>query len=84
MVYTDIVGSTVMGTSEHPLLREVQYNSKGGGVVYFEPLRPQWLPLRRSLIDVVEVEIAESDGKLTKFGAGRSVVTIGFRRAKKV
>ena len=48
--------------------------------MYFEPLRPQWLPLRRSLIDTVEVEIAEKTGQLTRFGGGKSVVTIGLRR----
>ena len=84
MVYTDIVGSTLMGTSEHPLLREVQYTRQGAGVVYFEPLHPQWVPLRRSLIDTIEIEIAEKTGKLTKFGSGRSVVTIGLRRVQKV
>ena len=47
--------------------------------MYFEPLHVQWLPIRRPFLDVIEVEVAKTNGKLVQFGAGKTVITYQFR-----
>ena len=70
-----------MGDAEHPLVREVHYQRRGGGEVYFEPVHIQWMPMRRRFLDVVEVSVAESDGRLAILGEGtRTIVNFQFRR----
>ena len=81
LVYSDVVSSNVMGDAEHPLIREVVYHRRGGGSLYFEPTHIQWMPMRRTYLDVVEVSVAESDGRLATFGKGtRTILTFQFRR----
>ena len=80
LVYSDLVDSNIVGGQLHALVREVEYRRQGQGVAYFEPLHIQWLPCRREYMDQVEVEIAESEGGLVKFGAGRTLVTFVFQR----
>lgn len=38
------------------------------------------LPCRREYMDTVEVEVAEGQGGLVKFGTGRTLVTFVFKR----
>ena len=80
LVYSDLVDSNIVGGQLHALVREVEYRRQGQGVAYFEPLHIQWLPCRREYMDHVEEEIAESQGGLVKFGAGRTLVTFVFQR----
>ena len=80
LVYSDLVDSNIVGGQLHALVREVEYRRQGRGVAYFEPLHIQWLPCRREYMDHVEVEIAESQGGLVKFGAGRTLVTFVFHQ----
>ena len=80
LVYSDLVDSNIVGDQLHAMVREVEYRRQGQGVAYFEPLHIQWLPCRREYMDHVEVEIAESQGGLVKFGAGRTLVTFVFQR----
>ena len=80
LVYSDLVDSNIVGGQQHALVREVEYRRQGQGVAYFEPLHIQWLPCRREYMDLVEVEIAESDGGLVQFGTGRTLITFVFQR----
>ena len=81
LVYSDVVSSNVMGDSEHPLVREVHYQRRGGGDAYFKPVQIKWMPMRRTYLDVVKVSVAESDGRLAAFGKERrTIVTFQFQR----
>ena len=46
------------------VLREVMYQRKGRGSVYFEPLHFQYMPLRKEVVDIVETLVAETNGDL--------------------
>ena len=73
--------SYVVGESEHPLVREVHYIRGGGGNVYFELLHIQWMPMRHPYLDVIEVSVGESTGKLVSFGKrGRTIVTASIKK----
>ena len=80
LVYSDVVDSNIIGAQLHPLVREVEYRRQGKGVAYFEPLHIQWLPCRCEYMDTIEVELAESNGALVKFGTGRTLITFVFKR----
>ena len=38
LMFSDVVRSSVVGDTEHPLVREVPYQRHGSGSTYFEPL----------------------------------------------
>ena len=46
-VYSDVAGSIMVGNRVTDLLREVMYQRKGRGSVYFEPIHTQYIPLRK-------------------------------------
>ena len=80
MVYSDIVESTVMGSGKFPLLREVQIMRTGVGERTAEPLHHQWIKVRGNQLDIVEVEIANTDGTLAVLPPGKTIVTIGLKQ----
>ncbi|KAJ7386320.1 hypothetical protein OS493_010729 [Desmophyllum pertusum] len=59
-VYTDVAQGQIVGSGMTDFIREVEYASKFGGRVQFEPLHLQFIPLRRNVIDVIEVQISET------------------------
>ena len=78
-VYSDVAGSIVVGNRVTDLLREVMYQRKGRGSLYFEPLHIQYIPLRKEVVDIVETNVAGTNGDLTKFGPGNTIVTLHFK-----
>ena len=74
MVYSNVMRHNVVGDLEHSLVREVPYQHDGSGSHYFEPRQIQWMP------HVVEVQIAETDGTLVRFGPGRTIITLQLRQ----
>ena len=79
-VYSDVAGSIVVGNRVTDLLRDVMYQRKGCGSVYFEPLHIQYIPLRKEVVNIVETNVAETNGDLTKFGPGNTIVTLHFKK----
>ena len=79
-VYSDVCGSIVVGNRVTDLLREVMYQRKGRGSVYFEPTHIQYIPLRKEVVDTVEINVAETNGDLAKFGPGNTIVTLHFKK----
>ena len=80
MVYSDIVESTVMGSGKFPLLREVQIMRTGDGESTAEPLHHQWIKVRGNQLDIIEVEIANTNGTLAVLPPGKTIVTIGLKQ----
>ena len=82
-VYSDVGGSSMVGNRMTDLLREIKYQRAGRGKIYFEPSHIQYLPVRNQVIDIIEVQIAETIGEeedLVKFKAGHSIVTLHFKK----
>ena len=74
-VYLDMGGSSAVGDQVTDLLREVNYKPEGKGSQYFEPLHIQYIPLSKEVLDIIEVQVAETTGPLVKFGEGNTIVT---------
>jgi len=79
-VYSDVGGSGVVGNQVTDLLREVNYNREGKGSQYFEPLHIQYIQVRKEVLEIIEVQVSETTGKLVKFGAGHTIVTLHFKK----
>ena len=79
-IYSDVGGSGVVGNQVTDLLREVNYEREGKGSQYFEPLHIQYIPVRKDTIDIIETQVAETTGELTRFGPGNTIVTLHFKK----
>ena len=85
LVYSDIGGSSVhvVGNQVTNLLREVKFERTGKGINYFELLHIQYLPVRNDTIDIIETQVSETNGDLTRFSEGETIVTLHFKRTSK-
>jgi len=82
-VYSDVAGSSIVGNRATDLLREIQYKRQGRGTMYFEPLHIQYLPLRNEVVEIIQIQVAETfgtGGDLVKFGEGNTIVTLHFKK----
>ena len=79
-VYSDVGSSGVVGNQVTDLLREVSYKREGKGSQYFEPLHIQYIPVRKDTIDIIETQVAETSGQLSRFGEGNTIVTLHFKK----
>ena len=48
--------------------------------MYFEPLHIQYIPLRNEVIEIIQTQVAETNGDLVKFGEGNTIVTLYFKK----
>jgi len=79
-VYSDVAGSSIVGNRVTDLLREIQYKREGRGTMYFEPLHIQYLSLRNEVVEIIQTQVAETNGDLVKFGEGNTIVTLHFKK----
>ena len=80
-MYTDLTQTQIVGGTETDLLREFSFTNNEKGKHLFEPLRLQYLPIRKNVFDSVEVGISETDGSQINFKDGQAILTINFRRS---
>ena len=62
---SDAGGNTVVGNRMTDLLREVRFKSEGLGSQYFEPIHIQYIPVRKQVLDIIEVNVAETTAEIT-------------------
>ena len=79
-VFCDANQTQVLGHQITSKIREVVFDAKGRGRVYFEPRHIEFLPIRKNVIDDIEVAMRETDGKLVDFLGGDVIVTLKFER----
>ena len=79
-VYSNGAGSSIVGNRVTDLLREVKSKWEGRGTIYFEPLHIQHMSLRNEVIEIIQTQVAETNGDLVKFGEGNSIVTLQFKK----
>ena len=76
-VYSNVGQSMVTGNQVTDLLKQVHYDPN---VVDFQPRHILYLPVRTSVLDIVETEVSENDGKLVNFASGVTTITLHFKR----
>ena len=82
-VYSNLGESVTVGNSKTDLLREVPYNPEKR-VTFYEPDQERFVKVRHQSLEVCEINVAETDGPLTKFSNehGHTLVTLHFRSSK--
>ena len=79
-VYSNIGKSTIVGDQITDLLREIRYVREGKGINYFEPLHIHYHEVRNKNVEIIEIQISETDGTLVDFGHGETTVTLRFKK----
>lgn len=82
-VYCDLVDHVPVGDTVAPLLRIVESKAYNGEMIYKIYEQPRYLPLRKKLFDVVELDIRDVYGEKILFQTGNVTVTLHIRRAEK-
>ena len=80
LVYCDAFEPTVVGSQTHSLLRTVKLKRSGQGRRDIEPLHREWLPIRNTVIESIEVSIATASGDLLELSPGKTLLTLGFKK----
>ena len=75
-LYCNAGRSMVMGNQVTDLLREIPHESSKGS---YEPIHILYLPVRSEAIDIIELQLAENNGKLVEFSSGVTSVTLHFK-----
>jgi hypothetical protein len=81
-VYSDIVDYQFVGDAFTPLLRVVPVVNKSTFGEYVSELytTPHYVPVSRSIINTIEVDIKSDTGQLIQFGSGKLLVKLHFRQ----
>ena len=77
-VYCDVGTSSMVGNRITDLLREIKYHPQN--TTHFEPRHIQYVPVRNEVVEIVETQMAETNGDLVQFGEGRTLLTLHFKR----
>ena len=83
-LYSDIVSHTLVGDAKVPLLRVCVTEGQYGEMVSTTFTDPHYIPLARSALDTIEININNELGTLVPFEFGKSVVTLHFRRKNRL
>lgn len=78
-IYTDICAHTPVGDSIVPLLRIVPIEGQDGDIVTKTYDKPHYLPVSKSHIDIIKIELSDDSGKLIDFEYGKTIVKLHFR-----
>lgn len=81
LVYSSAGGSSIVGNQVTDLLRVLNLVRRGEGVQYFEPTHIQYIPVRKEMLDILEVQVAEDSGELASFGESNTIVTLHFKKS---
>ena len=68
--------STCTGNQVTDLLREIPHDPTK---MSYEPRHILYLPVRVDVMDIIETQLAENDGKLVDFASGVTTVTLHFK-----
>ena len=79
-VYTDIIQNELVGDVRTPLLRVVPVKSRYGDSTCVTYEQPQFLPLSRSIIQTMEINISSDTDELVSFVSEKSIVRLAFGR----
>ena len=77
-VYCNVGTSSMVGGRITDLLREIKYHPQE--TTHFEPRDIQYVPVRNEVVEIVETQMAETNGDLVKFGEGHTILTLHFKR----
>ena len=75
-VYSHVGQSTITGNQVTDLLREIPHDPSK---MSYGPRHILYLPVRVDVMDIIETQLSENDGKLVDFASGVTTVTLHFK-----
>jgi len=78
------VSYSLVGDTKVPLLRVVDTQGTYGQMVSATFTHPHYVPVARSDLETIEINISNELGKPVPFEFGKLVVTLHFRRKNKL
>ena len=75
-VYCNAGCSMVVGNQVTDLIRNIPYAMDER---HFEPNQIQYIPVRSDVMDIIELQVSENNGKLVDFSSGVTSVTLHFK-----
>ena len=75
-VYSDVGQSTVTANQVTDLFRGIPHDPSQ---MSYEPRHILYLPVHVDVMDIIETQLAENDGKLVDFASGVTTVTLHFK-----
>ena len=75
-MYSNVGQSMVTGNQVTDLLKHVPYSLES---VDLQPKHILYLPVRTTVVDIVEVQVSENEGTLVKFESGVTSITLHFK-----
>ena len=82
-VYSDVADYTYVGNITAPILRIVSYKqSKSSTQLHQEFVNLHYVPLAKSYIDQVHIDIKDEIGRSVPFVGGKTLVKLHFKRIK--
>ena len=82
MVYCNIIQGSVVGDIEAPLLRTVAVDTNHWENQCTTYQKLQYLPISKTKPNSISIYLRTDTGESVPFTAGRTVVTLEFRRVK--
>lgn len=79
-VYSNVGKSITVGDQVVALLREVQYVPKLIEKFHFEPSDIMYHEVMQPQMDILEIQITETDNSEVNFGSGDTAVVLHFKR----
>ena len=77
-VYCNVGISSMVGGRITDLLREIKYHPQN--TTHFEPRHIQYVPVRNEVVEIVETQMAKTNGDLVQFAEGHTLLTLHFKR----
>ena len=77
--HCDAATSRMVGNQVTNVLREIPYRADGT-TTHFEPQHIHYLPVRSSLMEIIETRVTETDDQLVTFGPGPTLLTLHFKK----
>ena len=83
-VYSDVGSSNGQGDQITDFIRAIDFRRQGKGSYFYEPMHLPYIPPRKEVLDILQVQIAETTGELVNFGQGVTTVTLHFKNEKRL
>ena len=75
-LYSNVGRSTIMGNRVTDLMREIPHDPTE---IRYEPIHIHYKPVRSNLMDIIETQVADNDGKLVDFVSSMTSVMLHFK-----
>ena len=79
-VYSNVGKSRIVGDQVTDLLEEVRYVPDRTYNTYFEPLHLRYHEVRNKDIEIIEIQLAETNGTLLSITEGDTLITLHFKK----